>query len=209
MNIHKNMLAGLVAVALGAAAVAPAQAADGWFVRAGVTYVSPDSNTGSLAGGALQTDIDNQAGLGLVIGKYLTDNLAFEVLGALPFEHTVSLNGADAVDFKHLPPVFSLVYYFNNDGTVSPFLGAGVNYTWTFDEKARSNGPIAGAKVRVGNSWGLAAQAGLKFRVNDSWDVVTDLRWVDIDADVKVNGANVGSVSVDPLVGGLHVGYRF
>jgi outer membrane protein len=203
MNALRKQLALL---ALGFAVVVPAHA-DDWFVRAGATHVDPKSNNGTLAGGALATSIDSQTGLGLVIGRQLNDNLSLELLAATPFKHTVSLNGAKAVDFKHLPPTLSLVYGFAPKSTVNPFVGAGLNYTWTFDE--REYGPVAGTEVKLGNSWGLAAQAGLAFRLNERWDVVLDARWIDINADVRVNGTKVGEAKVDPMVYGLHLGYRF
>ncbi len=196
----------LATLAMGLALALPAQAGD-WYVRAGATHVDPKSNSGELAGGALDADIDSQTGLGLIIGRRLNDNLSLELLAATPFEHTVSLNGADAVDFKHLPPTLSLVYGFNPEGKVNPFLGAGVNYTWTFSE--REYGPLDGTEVKIDNSWGLAAQAGLAFNLSERWELVLDARWIDIDADVFVNGANVGGVAVDPMVIGLHLGYRF
>jgi outer membrane protein len=190
-----------------AMALAPSAQAGNWFFRAGPSYVDPKSDNGSLADGALSTRIDGQVGLGLVIGRQITPNLGIELLAATPFKHTVALNGADAVDFKHLPPTLSAVYTFAPDATIRPFVGAGINYTLTFEE--REYGPLAGTEVKLGNSWGLAAQAGLNFKVNDRWDVVLDLRWMDIDADVRVNGARVGTAQVEPLVYGLHLGYRF
>jgi outer membrane protein len=181
--------------------------ADDWFVRVGPAHVEPKSNNGSLAGGALRVDIDSNTQLGLILGYHFTPNIAVELLAATPFSHTVSLNGARAVDFKHLPPTLSLQYYFAPDGQVNPFVGLGVNYTWTYSE--RETGPVAGASVGLGNSWGLAAQAGLVFKLSDRWDVVAEARWIDIDADVKLDGAKIGTANVDPLVYGLYLGYRF
>lgn len=199
-------LKALAAAAIALALTPTANAAD-WFFRAGPSFVDPKSDNGSLANGALATRIDSQVGLGLVIGRQLTPNLGVELLAATPFEHTVALNSADAVDFKHLPPTLSLVYTFAPDAGVRPFIGAGINYTLTFSE--REYGPLAGTEVKLGNSWGLAAQAGLNFKVSDRWDLVADIRWMDIDADVSVNGAKVGTASVEPMVYGLHLGYRF
>ena len=203
---RKPLTLATLAIGLALALALPAQAGD-WYVRAGATHVDPKSDNGQLAGGALDADIDSQTGLGLIIGRRLNDNLSLELLAATPFEHTVSLNGADAVDFKHLPPTLSLVYGFNPEGKVNPFLGAGVNYTWTFSE--REYGPLDGTEVKIDNSWGLAAQAGLAIDLSERWELVLDARWIDIDADVFVNGANVGGVAVDPMVFGLHLGYRF
>lgn len=197
---------------LGAAALAfaalPAQAND-WFVRIGAVQVSPKSDNGTLAGGALKTDIDSNTQLGLILGRHLTPNLAVEVLAATPFSHTAKLNGAKAVDFKHLPPTVSLQWYFNPEGRVNPFVGAGLNYTFVYDEKPVAGGPVAGTKIGLDNSFGLAAQAGLQFKLSDRWDLVLDARWIDIDSDVKVNGDKVGTAIVDPRVYGLTLGYRF
>jgi len=201
-----------IAPLLGAAALAvtalPVHAED-WFVRVGAVQVSPKSDNGTLAGGALKTDIDSNTQLGLILGRHLSPNLAVEVLAATPFSHTAKLNGAKAVDFKHLPPTVSLQWYFNPEGRVNPFVGAGLNYTFVYDEKPVAGGPVAGAKIGLDNSFGLAAQAGLVFKMSDAIDLVLDARWIDIDSDVKVNGSKVGTAVVDPLVVGLTLGYRF
>lgn len=197
----------VAAVALSLAAL-PAQAND-WFVRFGAVTVSPKSDNGALAGGALSADIDNDTQLGLILGRHLSPNLAIELLAATPFSHTARLNGAEAVDFKHLPPTLSLQWYFAPESKVNPFVGAGLNYTFVYDEEPVTGGPVAGTKIGIDNSFGLAAQAGLQVKLNDSWDLVLDARYIDIDADVKVNGAKVGTVNVDPMVYGLTFGYRF
>ena len=143
----------------------------------------------------------------IVLGRRLSPHWALELLAAAPFRHTVRLSGADALDFKHLPPTLSLQYVFAPDATVQPFVGVGLNYTLTFDEKEK--GPLSGTHARVGNSFGPAAQLGLAFDTGRAWNIVADVRWADIDADVVVNGADVGDVNVDPLVYGVAVGWRF
>lgn len=181
--------------------------ADDWFVRVGATNVNPKSDNGTLAG-TLRTSIDDDTQLGLTVGRYLDDHWAVELLTATPFSHTASLNGARAVDFKHLPPTLGLQYYFGApEASVRPFVGAGLNYTIVYDEKER--GPVAGTQVSLDNSWGLAAQAGLKFKTSDRWDMVADVRWIDIDSDARLNGARIGTATVDPLVVSVMLGYNF
>ena len=200
----------LVAVGIAAALALPsaAGAAQGdWFFRAGVHNVAPKSDNGRLAGGALRADIGDDIKPTLVLGHMLTEHWAIELLASLPFEHDVRLNGAHAGSFKHLPPTLSLDYYFAPDARVSPFLGAGINYTWTYSES--ESGPLAGTRLKIGNSVGLAVHGGLAFRAAERWDIVADVRWIDIDADVSVDGAGVGTVAVDPLVYGLYASYRF
>ena len=36
-----------------------------------------------------------------------------------------------------------------------------------------------------------------------------DARWIDIDTDVKVNGASVGTVNIDPMVYGAAFVWQF
>ena len=201
----------LAALALATATLLPMQAnaQDDWFVRVGPVTVNPKSGNGTvtIGGSAAAVDIDSNTQLGLAFGRYLSPNLAVEVLAATPFHHTVALNGADAVDFKHLPPTLSLQYYFAPDAGFNPFVGAGLNYTLTFSED--SYGPVAGNEVTIGNSWGLAAQVGAVIKIGETMDLVVDARWADIDADVQLNGAEIGTANVDPLVYGLTLGFRF
>lgn len=196
----------LLAAAL-ALAASSAHASDDWFFRVGATNVSPTSGNGTLAD-TLAVDIDSQTTLGLTVGRYFNDNWALEVLAAAPFSHTASLNGDESVDFKHLPPTLSLQYYFGaRDATVRPFVGAGVNFTWIYDEAER--GPVAGTRVDLENSWGLAAQAGLLWNFSDAWHATADVRWIDIDSDARLNGADIGTATVDPIVASIMIGTSF
>jgi outer membrane protein len=181
--------------------------ANDWFIRGGATLVDPKSDNGELAGA--DASIDNNTQLGLTFGYHMTPNIAFELLAATPFTHSVSLEGVDGevAEFKHLPPTLSVQYYFNPEGTVSPFIGAGLNYTWTFDEEGK--GALDGEDVDVDNSFGFAGQLGLRFALANDWDIVADLRYIDINADVELNGVNIGEADVDPMVYSILIGKRF
>lgn len=196
-------LCAALALGLGAGPVA----AQDWFVRFGAVQVNPDSDNGRLAGGALAATVDNNNQIGLILGRHFTPNLALEILAATPFSHTASVNGAEAVDFKHLPPTVSLQYHFAPGGRFCPFIGLGVNYTMIYDEETR--GPLQGTRLSLDNSWGLAAQVGAEFKLNDQWALAADVRWIDIDTDARVNGAGVGTVNVDPVVIGAYLVYSF
>lgn len=184
-----------------------AQDSERWIVKAGVHDVDPKSGNGRLAGGALTVDVGSSTRPTATLEYLLTPNLGIELIAAWPFEHDVKLNGAAAATVEQLPPTLSLQYHFNAAGTVSPFLGIGVNYTRFFNIDER--GPLAGASLSLSSSWGFAAHAGLDFRINERWLAGFDVRWIDIDTDARVNGADVGSVTIDPFVGGLYAGYRF
>lgn len=206
MTTLRLLPAALLALGLLSPAVHAHEAGD-WLFRTGAHIVDPKSDNGSLAGGTLAVDVDSSIRPTLMVEHMITANLGVELIVAAPFKHDISLNGVHAGSTRHLPPTLSLQYHFNPQGTVRPFIGAGINYTWFDGEK--STGPIAGTNLKLGNSWGLAAHAGIDVIINTNWFWGVDVRWFDIDSDVQVNGAGVGTVNIDPLAYGAFVGYRF
>jgi outer membrane protein len=205
MYTRKRQLLAL-ALALGCAGPTLATEAGDWTVSVGAHVVDPASNNGSLAAGALKADVGSDWKPTITAEYYFTPHLGLEVLAALPFEHEISLNGVKAGSTKQLPPTFTLQYHFDGD-TVSPFIGAGINYTVFFDQS--ETGPLAGTDVSLGNSWGLAAHAGLDFRLADKRALRVDVRWMDIDTKVSVDGTDVGTVKIDPLVYGVAYVWQF
>ena len=90
---------------------------------------------------------------------------------------------------------------------VSPVLGVGLNYTTFFSEDTR--GALDGTSLKLGDSWGLAAHAGLDFRVSEKAAIRVDVRWIDIDSGVRVDGARMGTANIDPLVYGAAYVMKF
>ncbi len=196
-----------LAVALACAALpAAAQSRGDWHFTVGVHQVNPKSDNGKLVNGTLPLEIDSNVRPTVTAEYFIRDNLGIEILAALPFEHDVDIKGLGTVaSVKHLPPTFSLQYHFNSAGKVSPFVGAGLNYTTFFSEDTR--GPLAGSDISLDDSWGAALHAGVDFRIGDRGALRLDARWIDIDSDVRLDGADVGTANIDPLVYG--VAWRF
>lgn len=195
------------AAALFTATPALAQQAGDWTFGLGAHVVSPKSGNGSLAGGALDVDVGDNWRPTFTGEYFFRDNWGVEVLASLPFQHDIELNGVKAGSTKHLPPTVSLQYHFAGSEKVKPFIGAGVNYTLFFSQG--STGPLAGADLDLDNSWGLALHGGLDFAVGTNKFFRLDARWIDIDTDVKVNGASVGTVNIDPMVYGAAFVWKF
>ena len=191
-----------------AAAPAFAQSAGDWTLGLGVHQVDPKSDNGTLAGGTLPLSVGSDAKPSLTFEYFIRDNLGIEVLAAWPFQHDISVKGVGRVgSTKHLPPTVSLQYHFNDKGVVSPLVGVGLNYTTFFSEDTR--GALEGANLELGDSWGLAAHAGLDFRVSENAAVRVDVRWIDIDSSVRVDGARLGTANIDPLVYGAAYVMKF
>ena len=191
-----------------AAAPAFAQSAGDWTLGLGVHQVDPKSDNGTLAGGTLPLSVGSDAKPSLTFEYFVRDNLGIEVLAAWPFQHDISVKGVGRVgSTKHLPPTVSLQYHFNDKGVVSPVLGVGLNYTTFFSEDTR--GALDGTSLKLGDSWGLAAHAGLDFRVSEKAAIRVDVRWIDIDSRVRVDGARMGTANIDPLVYGAAYVMKF
>ncbi|MFC3571001.1 OmpW family outer membrane protein [Paracoccus sp. TOH] len=197
-----------LAAALAAFALpALAQSQGEWTLGFGIANVNPKSDNGSLAGGAYPIEIGDSTRPTITFEYFIRDNLGIELLGALPFKHAIRSNGTEIGTVKHLPPVVSLQYHFDATPRFKPFVGLGVNFTGFWD--AEAGGPLAGSDLRVKNSWGLAAHLGGDYWINDRAAIRADLRWIDIDSDVELNGAKIGEVEVDPLVAGIGYVMRF
>lgn len=179
-----------------------------WEFAIGAHQVRPASDNGTLAGGTLDVDVGNDTRPTLSAEYFIRDNLGIEVLAAVPFEHDIAVAGLGTVaSTRHLPPTVTLQYHFNTQGRVSPFVGAGVNFTAFYDEQTR--GALSGADLRLGNSWGLAAHAGVDVRITDAGSLRLNARWIDIDTEVELDGAELGEVNIDPLVYGAAWVFRF
>ncbi|MCB1588549.1 MAG: OmpW family protein [Xanthomonadales bacterium] len=195
----------ILAIALLAALGQQALAGD-WTVKLGAHVVDPKSDNGTLAG-TLPIDVDSNTRPSLMVEYLWTPNWGVEVLAAVPFEHEIRTGGAKIGEITHLPPTVTLQYHFNPEGSVSPYIGAGLNYTFIYDEEAK--GPIAGSRLRLDDSFGLAAHAGIDFKLNERWSLGADIRWIDLNTDVTLDGADIGEAEVDPLAYGAYLLYRF
>jgi outer membrane protein len=212
MNAMKALLPLFIAAALSAVA-APAAHADtngsndtNWVVRFGVHAVVPKDNNGNLAGA--QSSISSSVRPTGSLEYMFTPNWGADVLVAWPFQHDVKLAGLGKVaQTKQLPPTFGINYHFMPNSAWSPFLGVGLNYTNFFDTKGR--GALDGASVSIANSWGVAAHAGFDMKISERWLATVDVRWMDIESDVKVDGSKVGNAKINPLAFGVSLGYRF
>ena len=191
----------LVAAALLAPSAFAHQAGD-VLVRGGAIMVSPTTGSGDTL------DVQPNTQLGLTLSYMVTDNWGVELLGATPFSHSVEMGGAEVAKVKHLPPSLMAQYYFGDaQSKVRPYVGAGVNYTFFFDEKGR--GALDGAKVDVDSSWGVAAQAGIDMAVTDNLFVNSSIWYMNIESDVTVNGTVVDKTKINPIGLMVGVGYRF
>jgi len=202
-NILALALAAAACVAYAPSADAAYQAGD-WVARIGLGSVEPKSDNGTLAG-TLDLEIENDWKPTLAFSYFMTDHIAAQVLAAWPFEHDYKLNGVDSGNFSHLPPTVTFQYHFNPTGPFNFYVGAGFNYTFVYDEEIA----IPGADLSLDDSFGFAAELGAEYFLNDNWSIGAQIWWVDIDSDAELDGADIGTANVDPIVYGIDLAYKF
>lgn len=200
--MYKMIPAALAAsLALVAAAPVAAQSAGEFTFGLGIGSVSPKSDNGTLAGA--KAEIGDNVRPTITVEYFVRDNLGIELLAATPFKHDVSLGGSKIGSVKHLPPTLTLQYHFPTQTKLKPFVGAGVTYVTFFSEESSLG------DLELDDSWGLSLHAGLDYAVSDRGAIRADLRWMDIDSDVTLDGAPIGTAEVDPLVVGISYIWRF
>lgn len=202
LNKLKTAAVAGIALSMGLANTAIAFEPGDWLIRAGVTNVDPKSNNHEIV------SVDSAASLSLNFTYMMTDVWAVEVLAAYPFEHDIYLvDGPKVGSTKHLPPTVSLQYHFMPTSKFQPYVGVGINYTNFFSEK--TTGPLTGSNLSLGDSWGLAGQIGFDVMIGDNWFLNLDARYMNIETKAKLDGTSIGTVKIDPMVYGGHVGFRF
>ena len=202
-----KQITALTLAALMASTAAPALAQDkgDFLIGLGIGYVDPSEKSNTAAG---RMDVDGNLRPTITVEYFIADRIGVELLAAWPFQHDVNLQGAGTVaEVKHLPPTLSLQYHFVNTSPVTPFIGAGINYTYFFDEDG--TGALAASKVDLDDSWGLALHAGIDYAINERSALRVDVRYIDIETDTKVDGADIGKVKIDPWVFNLAYVMKF
>jgi len=223
MNTLKEVALIAAMAATFTAAPAMAYEAGDFIARAGAAGVFPTGESDDLAavpGGKVEAD--DAWSLGLTFSYLFTDNIGVGVLAAWPFKHDIqpkgnlkNVTGSDDIgEVTQLPPTVTLQWHFNTGSNFHPYVGAGVNYTYFWDEDTKGGLGATGAELDVDDSWGLAAEAGLDYTFENDWLVSAQVWYISIEPDAEVKGGALNlnedlEVEIDPWVFMLGVGKKF
>ncbi|HHT7763789.1 OmpW family outer membrane protein [Pasteurella multocida] len=204
--MKKTVLAlGVMAALVAGSAVA--HQAGSVIVRGGPILVVPNASTNH---DVFKFDVNSNAQLGLTATYMATENLGVELLAATPFSHEITLGNTLVGKTKHLPPSLYAQYYFlDKDAKARPYVGAGVNYTTFFSEKAVLNGVT---DLKLKDSWGPAFNAGVDIQVADNLFLNTAIWYAKIKSKATFKVGDVEhkvNVKLDPTVFFVGLGYRF
>ncbi len=156
-----------------------------------------DSDLSSL-GIDVSDDLTPELDLEYFFTPYLSTEL---ILGVT--KHDITSNGSYIGSTWLLPPTLTLKYHFLAESTISPYLGAGLNYVIPFDEQLNGANDFS-----IDASFGWAAQAGFDWALGDSWYANVDFKYLSVETEMKIGGEKY-DLDLNPILIGLGIGYRF
>lgn len=176
-----------------------AKAAGDILIRARGIYVVPDEKLDGISG----LSISNEVVPEVDFSYFVTDNIALELIAATT-RHDVSIPGASLGRVSLLPPTLTVQYHFMPKERISPYVGAGLNYTFFYNV---DSGDVA--SIKYDNHIGYALQAGVDYALGGNWSLNADVKKIFLKTDVSVNGGAGIDTTIDPWIFGVGVGYRF
>lgn len=151
--------------------------------------------------------ISDEATPELDFSYFITKNFALELIAASARHKVMTENGIEVGRVRHLPPTITLQYHPLPDYWISPYVGAGINYTWFMFENSGPADPVRG--LRVSGDFGFAAQAGVDIAVSGRWHANLDVKRLWLRPDATTNALKVNDLRIDPWIVGAGIGYRF
>lgn len=213
----------LVAAAALFSAATPAFAEAGdVLVRLRGIVVAPNEKSGSVlpAFPGERVSVDNSFMPEVDITYMVADHWGLELIAATTKHSASGRTGATGTIGKLastwvLPPTLTVQYHPVKEGPVRPYVGAGVNYTLFYSEDASKSLETAVGKtrVRMSDSVGWAAQAGVDFDIGRNLFLNLDVKYIDIDTTARLDTTAAGTqlvrINLNPFVFGAGVGMRF
>lgn len=173
----------------------------------GLAIVPADRAQIDAIGG--DVDISNEYVPEIDFSYFLTDNLALELIAATARHDVEAVDTAagdlDLGKVSHLPPTLLAQWHVAPKQIVSPYIGAGINYTIFYDDDPGSDID----SIDYDNSLGWALQAGTDIYLTGNLWLNLDVKYIRIESDVEVNNAIDAKVDVDPWIFGVGLGYKF
>jgi outer membrane protein len=171
-------------------------------VRA-IDVIPQESSTLNIAG---DVRASNQVTPEVDLSYFFTDHISAEVIAATS-KHTIKhSSGAKLGTSWALPPTVTMQYHFTPQKAFSPYVGAGLNYTVFYNDKAAAGF----TNLNMHGGMGYAVQAGADYWLGKHWGINFDVKKIFLNTDATLNDKTIrADVDLDPWVVGAGVSYRF
>jgi len=183
------------------------------------------------------SSVGNADTVGIAFTHFFTDNVALTADLGLPPKFKLTGQGdlaglGELGTAKQWSPAIVAKYFFG-DGTSKfrPFVGAGLTYVWysdvklssAFQNRAALNTGAAGgnASASLSSSWAPVLNVGATYNFNERWSASLSVSYIPLKTDADITGNPGGaaaalgpqryktSITLDPIVSFLSVGYKF
>lgn len=171
-------------------------------LRVRALHMQVDNGNSPSVTGA-RVEINDKTFPEIDIAYNFTRNVSAELVLTYPQKHDVSLQGTKIGTIKHLPPALLLQYQLLPGEKFNPYVGAGINYT-----RFMSANLPAGITTDK-SSVGFAMQLGADIEIAKNVYLNLDYKRVNIETDIKVAGAKLTTLKVDPNLISVGIGWRF
>jgi outer membrane protein len=213
----------LAALGLATVAASPAAAEAGdLIVRGRFIVVAPQDGSSGITPAFPNegVSVDTAYAPELDFTYMLTKNLGMELILATTKHSASGKTGTTGsigklADTWVLPPTLTLQYHFAPEGSFRPYVGAGLNYTIFYKERASGSleAAVGPTDVSLSDSFGWALQGGVDIPLNGSLMLNVDLKYIDMDTTARLNTTAIGqqkvNIDINPLVFGVGIGMRF
>ncbi|MDP2880176.1 MAG: OmpW family outer membrane protein [Azonexus sp.] len=199
---NKILVAALITAGVLSSSVAQAQEGP-FMVRVRAVHVAFDNGQKDGLPGPIEAESRWIPEIDL--SYFITKNIAAELVLTYPQTVDITMAGANIGKIKALPPSLLVQYHFTDLGAFKPYVGLGVNYTLFFSRDNILNGVAAVDRSSVG----LAAQVGFDYMFNKNWGLNLDVKYIQMETDVSLNGSKIGTLNLSPITAGVGVSYRF
>lgn len=210
----KRVLVVVAVVLMAFPAIANAQS---WVLRARGIAIEPDAKSTTIGDTGTSVDVDGATTFEVDVTRKFNKFFGLELIAATA-KHDITtvggaIGGADAGSVKVLPPTLTFQWFILGEGLFSPYVGAGINYTYLYDYSLSND--LAGLGVTdidFDDSFGFAGNIGLDINLGN-FIINGDIKYIQIETDATLMTADgpldTISVDINPWVFGLGVGYRF
>jgi len=174
-------------------------------VRIRAIYVAPNESFDSRLAAVKPTVSDNIIPE-LDLEYFFMKNVSTELILGVT-KHDVKFDGNEVGSTWGLPPTLTVKYHPLAGGTISPYVGVGVNYMIPFNSHLSGH-----PEFKIDSSVGWAAQAGVDVKIKDNLYFNLDYKYLNADTKATINlgGGNTKyKLDLNPNLFGIGVGYRF
>ena len=222
-KLAATMMLGMAAIAAPASAQSDTGIKQGdVLVRVRAILVAPTESTSGITPTfpAEHASVNNSVMPEVDVTYMVTDHIGLELIAATT-KHTASgISGTTGSIGKLastwvLPPTLTAQYHFNPHGKIRPYIGAGINYTIFWNEKASKGleAAVGPTLVHMTDSFGYAGQAGIDVDIGKRTFLNFDIKYIDMNTTATLQTTAIGTQSVrvhlNPVVIGAGIGFRF